>query len=83
MKKWPAPVLKLLEGKLQPAEVLATASSPVQKCEADFYVGVFDQVSNRTAEATSQYRAATESCPVTSAEYAKAKQALKQLGAVP
>jgi len=83
MKKWPAPVPKLLEGKLQPPELIATASGSVEKCEADFYVGAFDQVSNRTADAMGWYRAATESCPVTFVEYAEARLAMKQLGAVP
>ncbi|MDG4897727.1 hypothetical protein P9272_29750 [Mesorhizobium sp. WSM4976] len=38
MKKWPAPVLKLLASKLKSAELIATASNSVEKCEADFYV---------------------------------------------
>ncbi|MER8852182.1 tetratricopeptide repeat protein [Mesorhizobium australicum] len=83
MKKWPAPVLKLLDGKLQPAEVISTASSSVEKCEAEFYVGVFDQVSSRRADAMGQYRSATESCPVTFVEYTEARLALQQLGAAP
>lgn len=82
MNKWPAPVLRFIEGKLQSTEVMAAASDPKERCEASLYAGVFDQLSKHEADAIQNYRAAYEGC-FEDLHKEIARLGLKQLGVAP
>ena len=81
MNKWPAPILKMLEGEVAPADVKPAAGNADQQCEAAFYVGADHRLSDQKEEAIKQYRAAVESRPRQAVELDAARLALRQLGA--
>jgi lipoprotein NlpI len=66
LRQWPAPVVKMYLGQLQPQEVVAAAStsnprtSLMQLCEAYFYVGQEYLIRNQPAQARASFQAAVD-----------------------
>jgi lipoprotein NlpI len=69
MQNWPAPIIRLFLGRLNPAQTLAAAEDPnpkrkqYQVCEANFYVGEFELLRDARDEASRLFRLAANGCP--------------------
>ena len=67
--EWPAPILGMLTGNINPSDLLSAADNPdlfthqSQKCEAEYYLGVFHSVNNRPKDARKMLEAALLDCP--------------------
>jgi lipoprotein NlpI len=78
-KEWPFAVTELYLGRRSPAETLAAAAKPDQKCEAQFYIGQWHVVKGNRADAETALQAAVDTCPKTFVEYRAAVVELKRL----
>ena len=86
-KEWPAPLLDLFLGKVDPQAVhnaAGAAQDPKKKreqtCEADFYVGAYELFRGASAEAKQLFKATVETCPSYFLEAEAARAQLKRLG---
>ena len=77
--EWPAPMIELLLGSRTAEAALAAASTPAQKCEAQFYVGEWKLLHADKAGAVAALQAAADSCPRTFIERKGARAELKRL----
>jgi tetratricopeptide (TPR) repeat protein len=78
-KAWPYAVVELYLGRQSPDFVLAAANQPVERCQAEFYVGEWDLLRNDSGSAAAALRAAAETCPKTRLEHDAAIAELKRL----
>jgi hypothetical protein len=60
--------------------VVQTATNEDQRCEVQFYLGEWDLLHERRAEAASELREAVDSCPKNLVEYTGAVAEVKRLG---
>jgi len=77
---WPRPVVDLFLGGSTVDALLAAATSPSQRCEAQFYGGEWKLRQGDRAAATAALKAAMDGCPKTFIEYKGARAELKRLG---
>ena len=86
MKAWPAPVVRLYAGEINPDAVLAGADSPsdtvkaAQVCEANFYSGEYALIGGSREEATKLFQTAAKDCPRGFLEGIAAAAELKGMG---
>jgi lipoprotein NlpI len=84
-KEWPAPVVELMLGRIDPAAVFKAAEAadaPARRdqlCEANFYVGMYRLSSGPPAEALRLLQKAREMCRKDFIEYDAAVAELKRL----
>jgi lipoprotein NlpI len=78
--EWPYPVVQLFLGRKTPEQVLAAATQPNERREAQFYIGAWQALRGERAAAGAPLRAAIDSCPKWFAEYHGAQVELKRLG---
>jgi lipoprotein NlpI len=89
MKSWPAPVVRLFLGELNPAETLAAADddNPDRKqehvCEANFYTGELALTEGEKREAIRLFQLAVSECSHNFIEWEAAISELKGLGIAP
>ena len=76
---WPYPVAELFLGKLQPAQVLARASSGVERCEAHFYIGQWQIMKGDTVAAERALREVKGPCQYGYIEHVSARAELARL----
>jgi lipoprotein NlpI len=77
---WPGPLLDLFSGRITPDAVWqAAANDQGRTCEADFYVGAWNQAEGRPAAAKDLYARATARCPHNYVAFDAARRALKRL----
>jgi tetratricopeptide (TPR) repeat protein len=77
---WPAPIVQLALGKKTSADaILSSATTPEQKCEAQFYVGEWQLLQKDRSEAIKALQAAADSCPKDATESMAAREELKRL----
>ncbi len=77
--EWPYPVAELFLGKRDLDAMVAAASSDDQKCEAQYYGGMWNLIKNDRSRATAMLKAAVDSCPKSFIEYSGATAELKRL----
>jgi lipoprotein NlpI len=86
MKAWPAPVVRLYAGEINPDAVLAGADSPsdtvkaAQLCEANFYSGEYALIGGSREDAAKLLQAAVKDCPRGFLEGIAAAAELKGMG---
>ena len=78
--EWPYAVAELFLDRRTPEATLAAAGKPDERCEAQFYKGVWHILRGDRAAAIEPLRAASSTCPKTFIEYAGAQAELKRLG---
>src|SRR5262249_23517222 len=76
---WPVPGFALFVGSRTGETALATARTPAQRCEAQFYVGEWKLLRGDKAKAATAWQAAVDSCPRTFIERKGARAELKRL----
>src|SRR5262249_51874958 len=76
---WPAPVIELFVGRRTAEATVAAASTPGQRCEAQFYVGEWKLLRGDKADAQAAWQAAAEGCPKSFIEYKGSRAELKKL----
>jgi len=77
---WPRPVIDLFLGASTVEAALAAATSPSQRCEAQFYGGEWKLLQGDRAGAAAALKAAVDGCPKSFIEYKGARAELKRLG---
>jgi tetratricopeptide (TPR) repeat protein len=78
-KDWPYPVIEFYLRRRTVEELRDAASTPEQKCEAEFYIGEQHLLDGKSDRAKASLQAATEICPKTFIEYAGAVSEIKRL----
>jgi lipoprotein NlpI len=78
--EWPYAVVELYLGRRTAEATLAAAGKPDERCEAQFYVGIWHLLRSDRAAATELLKAAVDTCPKTFIEYAGAQAEVKRLG---
>jgi tetratricopeptide (TPR) repeat protein len=78
--EWPYPVIELFLGQRSPADLVAAAIRPTERCEAQFYLGQWHLLRDERTDTVEALRKAVETCQSTFAEYAGAAAELKRLG---
>jgi lipoprotein NlpI len=79
-EKWPAPVARMLLGRIDLAAAKAATSSDDDRCEADFYDAAAKVGSAPADEVAPRLEAALKECPTGFIEYEGAKAELRRLG---
>jgi tetratricopeptide (TPR) repeat protein len=84
--KWPWPVVGLFQGKVTPASLLAAAKAAADAakqnapvCEADFFLGLYQDGKGDDNDARQMFQSAASSCSHVSLEYLDAKFELERL----
>jgi len=78
--EWPFPIAELYLDRRKPAETLASAKTPAERCQAQFHVGAWHLLHRDRAAARQSLQTAADDCPKSLAEYAGAVAELKRLG---
>ena len=78
--EWPFAVVELYLGRRSPAAMIAAGQTPAERCEAQFYLGQWQLLQQKRADAIRALRTAAETCPRDYNEYAGALAELKRLG---
>jgi tetratricopeptide (TPR) repeat protein len=78
-KEWPYAVIEFYLGKRSLELTLDAAEKPTEKCEAQFYIGEWSVLQNKSAEAQAALEKAAGTCPKSFIEYASAQAELKRL----
>ena len=87
MTTWPAPLIRLFLGQMNPAEVIAAADDPDaakkkgQICEANFFGGELALRNDAKDEARRLFLIAASDCPKNFIQWGAANEELKALGA--
>jgi tetratricopeptide (TPR) repeat protein len=87
MKAWPAPIIRMFEGEMTSAAVLAAAEDPDattkrwRLCEANFFSGVLARRQSADEDAIRLFRLAANECPKAFYEWTSAHAELRALGA--
>jgi tetratricopeptide (TPR) repeat protein len=76
---WPYPVVELYLGRKTADAVLAAATTPGQKCEAQFYIGEWQLTRDAKPAAQKALQTAIDTCPKDFVEYRGAVEELKRL----
>lgn len=76
---WPRPIVDLYLGNLSPEEAAAAASNDDERCEADFYIGVWKLLHGDQETAYPALQQARETCPHSFVEYEYAALELSRL----
>jgi len=76
---WPYPVIEMFLGRSTPERVLSMASTPGERCEAQFYIGEWHLLRANSNMAAAPLRTAAAICPKDFDEYAGAVAELKRL----
>ena len=82
---WPAPIVQMIAGTVQPGAVLAVATNSVgydriaKTCEADFYVGEWQVLHGQTAAGKALMDHAANECPLGFAERSGARVEMGRL----
>lgn len=80
--EWPGPIVQLVLGKKSSADaVLGAATTPEQKCEAQFYIGEWHLLQKDSGEAAKALQVAINSCPKDAAESTAAREEVRRLKA--
>lgn len=84
LSDWPAPLLRLYQGKLSAAELDAKLAetqslSPRVRCEADFYMGEMDLLEGRADQAKTRFENALSICPTDNGELSGARAELRRM----
>jgi tetratricopeptide (TPR) repeat protein/RsiW-degrading membrane proteinase PrsW (M82 family) len=79
-EQWPAPVARMLLGRIDLAAAKAAASNDGDRCEADFYDAAAKVGNAPTDEVAPLLQAALKECPTGFIEYEGAKAELRRLG---
>lgn len=74
--EWPRPVMEMLLDRRSTSEVIAVASDPGQKCEAQFYAGQWHVLRGEQSQAKIAFKEAVSICPPNFIEYASAQAEL-------
>ena len=77
---WPYPIVEMFLGRRSVQATLETASTPDQRCEAQFYVGEWHLLQGQESAALPFFRTATDTCPIDFLEFTGAEAELKRLG---
>jgi Tfp pilus assembly protein PilF len=77
--EWPYPVVELYLGRRAGSDLLAVATTPDDRCEAQFYLGEWHLLRGNSTEAAKALREAAATCPKTFYEYAGAAAELSRL----
>jgi lipoprotein NlpI len=86
---WPAPILRFYQGRATIDEVRQQAgrgnerAQSAQRCEASFYLGVFEQLQNNLTHARGYLQDAVNNCPKNFSEFAGALAELHKLPPAP
>jgi lipoprotein NlpI len=78
-KEWPYAAAELYLGRRSPEATLDAVSDSDNQCEAQFYIGQWHVLNDRTAEARKKLQSAASTCPKTFIEYELAVAELKRL----
>jgi lipoprotein NlpI len=78
--EWPYAVVELFLGKRDLDAMLAAASNNDQKCEAQYYGGMWNLIKKDNSRAAAMLKAAVDTCPKSFIEYNGATAELKRLG---
>ena len=78
--EWPYPVAELFLGKRDLDSMIAAATNDDQKCEAQYYGGMWNLIKKDNSRAAAMLKAAVDSCPKSFIEYNGATAELKRLG---
>ena len=78
--EWPYAVVELYLGKRDLDAMVAAASSDDQKCEAQYYGGMWNLLKKDNSRAAAMLKAAVDRCPKSFIEYNGATAELKRLG---
>jgi len=62
-KEWPFPVVEFHLGTRSPAATLDATSKPVERCEAQYFIGEWQLVKGHAADAEAALDSALETCP--------------------
>jgi len=81
--KWPAPVARMLMGRMDLAAAKAAASDAGERCEADFYFAASRVADVSADEVAPRLRDVLRECPTGFIEYEGAKAELRRLGRWP
>ena len=76
---WPAAIIQLYLGRLSVDAAVATAATPDELAEAQFYVGEWHLIHGRHAEARKALQMAAHSCPTWFIEHTAAMAELKRM----
>ena len=68
-RAWPFPIMALYLGHGSPAEVMGSAATEEESCEANFYIGHWLQLQGRRADGFGMLKTALRTCPKTLIEY--------------
>jgi len=71
-RTWPYPLVELFLGEQEAGQVIATANSPGERCEANFYIGEWHLMKGREQDAIRMLQTAAEMCPKNFVEYSGA-----------
>jgi len=78
--KWPAPLAKFFLRKLSREALVKSVANTEERCELNFYLGVFDLIGGQKKRAVEQLKNAKQNCPKGFIEYSSAIAELKILG---
>ena len=78
-QQWPYAAIELLLGRRTPEATLAAARSPVEQCQASFYIGQWYLLRQRQISAVKALKAAVAACPGNLTESRAARAELKRL----
>ena len=76
---WPRPIVDLFLGASTVDSTIAAATTPPQRCEAQFYGGEWKLLHGDRAGAATELKAALDGCPKSFIEYKGARAELKRL----
>jgi tetratricopeptide (TPR) repeat protein len=77
---WPFPVVELFLGRKTAAETLAAATTPDQRCEAQYYIGEWYLQRGEKTAALPALQAAADTCPKAFDEFQLAQFELRRFG---
>jgi lipoprotein NlpI len=87
--RWPAPIMRFYEGRATIDDVRQQAgrgnerAQVAQRCEASFYLGIFEQLQNNLTHARGYLQDAVNNCPKSFSEFAGAMAELQRLPPAP
>lgn len=76
---WPSPIIELYVGHRSPKEVLAAATTPESRCQANFYIGEWQLLHGKPSDGAKSLNRAKRSCSRKVREYIGARAELRRL----
>src|SRR5579872_598747 len=80
---WPIQIVRLFRGNMTSDDVATAAATPVERCQADFYIGEWALTRGELSIGRTNLSEATKQCHGASPEYISAQAELKRLGSHP